>query len=519
MLSGPTTVVFSAPKGLTTTATFNATGAYVLRLTATDGTCTATNDVSINVAPESAQTAFYVDPTFTGTGDGSAQAPWRAFEDGNPDQATQWSAINGALAAGPVIIYFSARQATTDVAEEILGSVSVNRTDKSSNRLTLDGMSKYNTNDANPSWADNGSSRMRIRMSSGCCFSIGWDGEGKQDYVTLRGFEVTGSGARITWGGSYSVLEYIWSHDVTHLGATVQFGGAVSDYPACRDLGKSHDITVRNIRVERSIGEGIYIAGTYVLPSDGGCPSYGNTHSDILIEGNTIIDPGSNGEEGDGMDLKAGLMNVTVRNNVITKTHNAFEGGAITSSGVFPPAKTNYLIEGNRLYAVEGGMALGLQNGTIIRNNLVYNCTGGTNTGIYVEGDATYPNTNMEIYNNTVYGCAAGVGLAATNSARLRNNLLFGGAYPIAGYDSTGVDSDYNLMTPTGSQFPEGTNSIILTATTGIVVDPSAGDFHLSPGSPAKSKGTDLSQSGFQTDIEGTARPQGTWSIGAYESR
>jgi len=33
----------------------------------------------------------------------------------------------------------------------------------------------------------------------------------------MRGFEVTGSGARITWGGSHTVLENIWSHDVTTL--------------------------------------------------------------------------------------------------------------------------------------------------------------------------------------------------------------------------------------------------------------------------------------------------------------
>src|SRR5438105_699302 len=94
-------------------------------------------------------------------------------------------------------------------------------------RLTLDGMSKYNTNDTQPSWADyRGPSKMRLTMRSGCCFSIGWDDDVQRDYITIRGFEVTGSGARIRWGDSYSVLEYIWSHDVTDLGATVQFNAA-----------------------------------------------------------------------------------------------------------------------------------------------------------------------------------------------------------------------------------------------------------------------------------------------------
>src|SRR5213594_459693 len=101
-------------------------------------------------------------------------------------------------------------------------------------------------------------------------FSLGWyDGDpyfqqwnggqgGKLDYVTMRGFEVTGISGRVTWGGSYSVLEYIWSHDVTDEGAPVQLAAAVTDYTACIDMGRSHDITIRNVLVERVIGEGLY---------------------------------------------------------------------------------------------------------------------------------------------------------------------------------------------------------------------------------------------------------------------
>src|SRR5262249_34835360 len=138
-------------------------------------------------------------------------------------------------ATNDVIIYFSARQAGSDTAEHLLvlagqdAVIRVKRTDKSSHRLTLDGMSKYNTNDSSPSWADyTGTNRMRLQMSGGgCCLSIGWDDDVQRDYLTIRGFEVTGSGARIRWGGSYSVLEYMRVHDVTGIGATVQFNEAV----------------------------------------------------------------------------------------------------------------------------------------------------------------------------------------------------------------------------------------------------------------------------------------------------
>ena len=45
--------------------------------------------------------------------------------------------------------------------------------------------------------------------------SAGWDDDHQRDYVTLRGFEVTGPGARIRWGGNYTYLEYLLVHDVT----------------------------------------------------------------------------------------------------------------------------------------------------------------------------------------------------------------------------------------------------------------------------------------------------------------
>jgi parallel beta-helix repeat protein len=525
MTSGPASVKFSAPWALATTVTFTTSGTYTFQLAVSDGTSTVTKSMTVTVNPASSQTAFYVDPTFTGTGNGTAASPWKSFEDGNPNQTIQWNAINSALATNDVIIYFSARQAGSDTPEQIVGSVHVLRTDQSNHRLTLDGMSKYNTNDATPSWADYaGSSKMRISKTDGCCFSIGWydptEGDPKMHYVTMRGFEVSGSGARITWAGSHTVLEYIWSHDVTTLGATVQFGPAVSNYPVCQDLGKKNDITVRNNTIERGIGEGVYIAGTYHSIAYGGCLSYGNTHSDILIESNTVNNSGANGGQGDGIDLKAGLMHVTVRNNVITNTHPPGGGGdGIVSEGVFAPAKTNYLIEGNRIFNGTGfGIALLGQNGTVVRNNIIYNMA---TSGIGLYGDVGINNANLRIYNNTLYRNAGNVSIGQTNGIILRNNLVFGdstGGNQMDAWSSTGIDSDYNLMAPTGAGFTEGTHSRVVTSTSGIVVNPANGDFYQVSGSPVIDKGADLSATGFAIDFSGIFRPQGAaWDIGAYE--
>src|SRR3989441_641245 len=56
-VSGPGTVSFSNASALNSTATFSASGAYVLRLTASDGALAASDDVAVTVNPAPAQLA------------------------------------------------------------------------------------------------------------------------------------------------------------------------------------------------------------------------------------------------------------------------------------------------------------------------------------------------------------------------------------------------------------------------------------------------------------------------------
>jgi hypothetical protein len=66
-VSGPGTVTFSAPTALTTTASFSASGAYVLRLTVSDGALAASDDVRVTVNPAGTGTGltarYYNDPS------------------------------------------------------------------------------------------------------------------------------------------------------------------------------------------------------------------------------------------------------------------------------------------------------------------------------------------------------------------------------------------------------------------------------------------------------------------------
>jgi parallel beta-helix repeat protein len=582
MLSGPVPVHFSAPWALATTVTLSTPGAYTFQLTANNGTASGASTVTVTVKLASAQTAFYVDPTYTGSvSNGAAATPWKSFLDQDGDYTAKWNVINAALASNDVIVYFSARRAGSDTPEQLAPTnaarIFLNRPCAGGSstcpgsgdttrphRLTIDGMSLYNTNDATPNWVTyTGNNRFKINCvgtnscgSQACC----WDDNEKRDYITMRGFEVTGYAARFNWGGSYTTMEHIWSHDVTAIGAQVQFQNSSSDCTSysgpltctagCQTYGISHDITVRNNTIERGQGEGLYMGATYQYTQYGGCPALGNTHYDILIEGNTINDPGANGDEGDGMDLKMGIHEMTVRNNVVHNPHNACEGGGINTLGVFQPAQsaavtqttnTNYLFEGNRIdagtataCANNGGITIYNGHGVIVRNNVIYN-TGPGGAGIQLEGDDTFNNYNVAVYNNTLYNNAHGIALYDNQNVTLRNNLILGngtGTQISNGFGTeTNINSDYNLMAPAGSDFAEGSHSIVRTSTAGVVTSTTTPDFHLIATSPAIAKALNLGglaslATGFTSwvttfgnDAAGVSRPvyPGPWDIGAYQ--
>ena len=113
-ISGPGTVTFANPNVTVTTATFSATGVYVLRLTASDGSLSASDDVTItvneNVAPPSVEITSPADgsdltePTpVTGSVSNGAWVVEYSLnsEDGSANQIwTQFGAGNGPVTNG-----------------------------------------------------------------------------------------------------------------------------------------------------------------------------------------------------------------------------------------------------------------------------------------------------------------------------------------------------------------------------------------------------------------------------------
>jgi hypothetical protein len=96
--SGPSTVTFSNPNALSSTATFSAAGIYVLRLTASDGALSSTSDVTITVNPGNQAPVVNAGSAQTITLPATAALNGTATDDGLPTGSTlsiAWSKFSG----------------------------------------------------------------------------------------------------------------------------------------------------------------------------------------------------------------------------------------------------------------------------------------------------------------------------------------------------------------------------------------------------------------------------------------
>ncbi len=421
---------------------------------------------------------YYVDPDYSGsTMDGSMSRPWNRLD------ASAWSTINSALAGDDVTVYVSARDATSDTGEDYGGGITVKRTDKSSHRLTLDGMSKYNTNDANPSWTDNSGDSMAKLVDAGG-HALGWNrDDGAMDYVTLRGFEVSGRQGRVTFGGNHLIIEQIYAHDVTEIGPSFHLFYGYDTNPGCNiDTGIFNDITIRNNTVEDSYGEALYIGGTQNW--ENGCEQ--NSHSGIKIYGNTIRNAGIYGAEGDAIDVKDGLTNVEIYDNRID---NPQETG-IHVYGVYSGTGSENLRIHDNIISNTKGRSIILTaspadnrriRGAEVFNNIIYGSDdvgislSSTGTGIY----------DVDIYKNTIYNNQQGIDIGSSSGITVRDNLVFRNqGTQLSTWGSSDIDSDFNAYADgdTWGFSPEGTHTLHDSADS-LVIDATGDDFRPVDGS------------------------------------
>jgi len=543
-----------------------------------------------------AGTNFYVDPDWTGAKTGTQSQPFAALD------KSAWQKINTALANDKVTIYFSALKADGATQQSKPWFIQCRRTDYGPHRLSLDGYSFYNSSERSANWLPNpdpdinhayqngkvfkstgdGSQALGWNRNDGndfvrhngvvyCCieshlassdnepgvgpnWTLYWDQHGtrganwsagnaykcyvKQNNVTLRGFECTGSGARVGATGDNLIYEYTWIHDVTGIGPGLQIlYTSFPDSSLAQIISRpSTNLVFRNFRIERTYGEGFYLGAINPDAPAAFQVLHGNQHSHILIENFLIDHPGANGGQGDGIDCKNGITYLTIRLGEIKENCN--NGNGINVPMTATNVNQSILIERNLIHdpivdntgaefgiyaAADQASASSLYgfNGVTIRNNIVANMR----RGIQYTGDITIPRPaiNGYIFNNTVYNISADAALAVggwntSTGCVVENNFAFAGTGdPRGSIDSVGVVSDYNAHDGNWISSSEGAHTLALSTTqaSAAVVNATRKDFHPSANSPLKGKA--LTISSFSDDFYQRPRAPDDWNIGAVQ--
>ncbi len=238
---------------------------------------------------------------------------------------------------------------------------------------------------------------------------------------------------------------------------------------------------------------------------------------DITIQNSTLIDNGSHTAQDHHIYVAAGATNVTIRNNLFVRA----SGSAIQS--YHTPAASNIKIYNNVMIG-----------GTLKCSQSKSNPCSTSETqhwGVII-GDAK----STQIYNNTIYGMQYGIdfnyGTISTGPYVVKNNLIVNSTVAgirVASAYAPHFKSDYNGFSGnvtdlnwkgadmSADQFAGATaNERHAVLADPMFVNAAGGDFRLDAGSPMIDKATAMS--GFKTDKEGVARPNGSGvDIGAYE--
>jgi hypothetical protein len=96
-VSGPGTVVFANPAAAVTTATLSAAGTYILRLTASDGELSASDDVTVTITVPNKPPVVNAGPDVSGVMAAAIPLKGTISDDGKPSGVltARWSMLSG----------------------------------------------------------------------------------------------------------------------------------------------------------------------------------------------------------------------------------------------------------------------------------------------------------------------------------------------------------------------------------------------------------------------------------------
>jgi hypothetical protein len=223
--------------------------------------------------------------------------------------------------------------------------------------------------------------------------------------------------------------------------------------------------------------------GMFAANSTGGNGGGANTNNSVTISGTQFISNTAGVNGGGLLQWNTGYT-VTVTNARFERNTASGTGGGVWVGGSVDAA--NALFAGNQ--ADGGGAAIRLSGGRLRHVTIAHPTQGSGPAILMTGGTAGVTDTIVASYT---------VGISQTGGL---------------------LSADYDLFfTATPTQTSGGTmswGSHNLNANP-LFVNPAAGDYHLTAGSPAVDAGTNV---GITTDLDGVARPQGQgYDIGAYE--
>ena len=252
-------------------------------------------------------------------------------------------------------------------------------------------------------------------------------------YLTLRGVEVTGgsTGIRIRENNAGADAKFLTIEDslIHHVG-----GPAIT---ANYENQTYEGMIFRRNEIHNTGGHG---EGFYLGSNNNGSQFY-----DGLIENNYIHDLTSKKGvfQGDGIEIKDGSYNNTIRGNIIRNTD--YPGVLVYSSN----GHDQNVIEDNVIWAINNH---GIQAGSdaIIRNNIIFNCD---IDGIRSQDHQSAIPGNMEITGNTIFSYGSGdaaIRISTSNPLSGPISITNNGVYAAPGTTAIQAPSD-PLVTRSGN--------------------------------------------------------------------
>jgi len=454
-----------------TSYTFASAGSKTLYAWARDAAGNVSNSLSdsVLITTNTANT-IYIDPTYSGTENGSITNPYNSWTDITFQNNTTYLQKRGTTQTISASLYISGRTGVT----------------------------------------------------------IGAYGSGSRPIINN-----TGTGHVVIVNSSTNTLlkdlELIGNANSSNESAGINFSGSspsnnTIDNCVIHEIGngvtgmEANNIKVLNTEIYNAKRDGIYFASITNAEI-----AYSHIHHVNLL---WFTYPNNDGQSnGDGVQLDGNFDGINFHHNTIDRSATGNKFGLILAN--LNHYNASGVIEHNTFISPNNNHNIALYRGlnVLVRFNTFKDSHWGVRVGTNVNGTQIYGNifknsnlgiavitgsSNTSIYNNVFYDVNEHINDIVTGT-NIKNNIFHLTSTGDRALTGSGADVISNNCFSSGSG--SGTNPIIGDP---LFVNASAGDFHLQNGSPCINTGTNV---GLTQDRDGTSIPQGSApDIGAYES-